>query len=35
MSVLLLGEFPELNHIVGLVLIVLGIVLDNPPKKSV
>ena len=35
MSVMLLGEFPELYHVVGLVLIVLGIVLANPPKKSV
>ncbi|MFZ4710841.1 MAG: DMT family transporter [Zwartia sp.] len=35
MSVLLLGEFPELYHVVGLVLIVLGIVLANPPKKAV
>jgi drug/metabolite transporter (DMT)-like permease len=34
MSVLLLGEFPELYHLVGLVLIVLGIILANPPKKS-
>jgi drug/metabolite transporter (DMT)-like permease len=34
MSVVLLGEFPELYHMVGLVLIVLGIVLANLPKKA-
>ena len=35
MAVVLLGEFPELYHVVGLVLIVAGIVLANPTKKSV
>jgi drug/metabolite transporter (DMT)-like permease len=35
MAVVLLGEFPELYHGVGLVLIVAGIVLANPTKKSV
>ena len=33
MAVILLGEFPELYHVVGLVLIVLGIVLANLSKK--
>ena len=33
MAVVLLGEFPELYHVIGLVLIVLGIVLANPSKK--
>ena len=35
LAVVLLGEFPELYHVVGLVLIVAGIVLANPTKKSV
>ena len=35
MAVVLLGEFPELYHVVGLVLIVAGIVLANPTKKSI
>lgn len=35
MAVVLLGEFPELYHVVGLVLIVAGIVLANSTKKSV
>ncbi len=35
MAVVLLGEFPELYHAVGLVLIVAGIVLANPTKKSI
>ena len=34
MAVVLLGEFPELYHVIGLILIVLGIVLANPPKKQ-
>jgi drug/metabolite transporter (DMT)-like permease len=33
MAVVLLGEFPELYHVIGLVLIVLGIVLANLSKK--
>ena len=35
MAVVLLGEFPERYHVVGLGLIVAGIVLANPTKKSV
>ena len=35
LAVVLLGEFPELYHAVGLVLIVAGIVLANPTKKSI
>ncbi len=34
MSVVLLGEFPKLYHVVGLVLIVLGIALANPSAKK-
>jgi len=34
MSVLLLGEFPKIYHVVGLVLIVMGIVLASPSAKK-
>ena len=34
MSVVLLGEFPKLYHVIGLVLIVLGIALANPSAKK-
>jgi drug/metabolite transporter (DMT)-like permease len=34
MSVILLGEFPEVYHVVGLALIVLGIALANGTVKK-